>query len=206
MVDVFLTLGVAVPLVCCRMVYKEALSLRQLAGVLLLVFAAYIMSSYNRSIGKTRLTGRSLFILLLCGLASGTGSFCQKVFSYECVDSVYVYNFWTYHFAFTVLVMVSAGLLLKDRTSFRDNLPPKKLASLTIYLFIMALSMFLYSLFLTMAAGDLPASTLYPLMQGGILLLSMVMSALCFGEQITGQCVLGAILTFAALLLTQSSG
>ena len=65
---------------------------------------------------------------------------------------------------------------------------------------IMSLCLFLHSLFSTMAAGYLTSSQLYPLMQGGALVLSMLMCAIFFGERITLRCLVGIGTAFAALL------
>ena len=76
----------------------------------------------------------------------------------------------------------------------------KSLIRLGGYVTVMSLCLFLHSLFSTMAAGYLTSSQLYPLMQGGSLVLSMLMSAVCFGEKINIRCVIGIGITFAALL------
>lgn len=201
MVDVFLTLGVAVPLAGCRIVYGEPLMAKQFIGMILLVLAAIVLSSYNTSIGKSKLTLRSMVTLMLCGLANGTGSFCQKIFSYESIDSVYVYNFYTYVFSFIALIVVLMITFSKHRNVLPNKANAASKLRLSGYLFIMSLSMFLNTLFITMAAKQLPASELYPLTQGGILVMSMIMSAVFFGEKITKKCVIGCMMVFAALLL-----
>nr|MBQ4319839.1 hypothetical protein [Clostridia bacterium] len=72
---------------------------------------------------------------------------------------------------------------------------------LSVYVVIMSLCLFLHSLFSTMAGGRLDASQVYPLMQGGGLTLSMIMSAVLFKEKITVRCIVGILITFAALLI-----
>ena len=48
--------------------------------------------------------------------------------------------------------------------------------------------------------GYLPAAQLYPLNQGGSLILSSVMAAVFFKEKLTMPCVLGILTAFAGLL------
>ncbi len=201
MVDIFLTLGVSVPLAGCRIVYHEPLTWKHMIGVLLLFFAAYVMSSYNTAIGKSKLTFRSLSVLILCGLANGTGSFCQKIFNYESADSAYIYNFYTYVFSFFALAAVFLMIFIGNGARTGGGAKKQDLFRLTVYLALMSLAMFLNSLFITMAAKLLPAAELYPLTQGGILLLSMIMSSVFFHERINGRCVTGGLMAFAALIL-----
>ena len=65
----------------------------------------------------------------------------------------------------------------------------------------MAACLFAYSFFKTRAAGYLDAVQLYPLSQGASVLLSLRMSSLLVGEQITLRCIIGVVLSFAALLM-----
>jgi multidrug transporter EmrE-like cation transporter len=64
----------------------------------------------------------------------------------------------------------------------------------------MSLCIFLHSYCSTAAAGYLPSYQLYPLMQGSALILSMLMSAVCFGERITVRSICGIVSAFAAML------
>jgi len=69
------------------------------------------------------------------------------------------------------------------------------------YIAVMAVCLFLNSYFKTLAAGHLTATQLYPLNQGGSVILSMLMSALLFRERINARCILGVTLSFGALLM-----
>ncbi len=202
MVDVFLTLGVVVPVLACRVFFAEAVRWNQIVGILLLAVAAYIMCTYNNAIGKAKLTPGSLLLLTVCGVANGLTSFSQKWFRYESTADVSVYNFYTYVFSAVLLLLCWAVVHSKNPAKAADNGVDRKtvIKKLAVYVVIMSLCLFLHSLFSTMAAGYLTSSQLYPLMQGGALVLSMVMCALCFGEKITGRCVLGICVAFGALL------
>ena len=78
MVDVFLTLGVVVPVIACRIFFAEPVRWNQILGILLLAAAAYIMCTYNTAIGKAKLTPASLLLLTVCGAANGITSFSRK--------------------------------------------------------------------------------------------------------------------------------
>ena len=199
MVDVFLTLGVAVPMVLCRIFFHEAVRGNQILGLPMLAAASYIMCTYNKSIGKGSLTPGALLLLTLCGAANGLTSFTQKWFRYESTADVTVYNFYTYVFSAAVLLLCWT-IMHKKSPEQSDSGQTVLHRKLGLYVVVMSLCLFLHSLFSTMAAGSLTSSQLYPLMQGGGLVLSMLMSAVCFGEKITLRCVAGIVITFAALL------
>jgi multidrug transporter EmrE-like cation transporter len=69
------------------------------------------------------------------------------------------------------------------------------------YVTIMALCLFLHSYFKTAAAGYLSATTLYPISQGGGLVLSIIMTTLCFKEKLTLKCLFGICIAFLGVLL-----
>ena len=105
MVDVFPTLGVIIPVIACRIFFGEAVKWTQLAGILLLVAAAYIMCTYNKTIGKAKLTPSSLILLTVCGISNGLTSFSQKWFQYAGSSDAAVYNFYTYVFSALSLML-----------------------------------------------------------------------------------------------------
>ena len=199
MVDVFPTLGVIIPVIACRFFFGEAVRWNQLAGIFLLAFAAYIMCTYNKTIGKAALTPASLLLLTVCGIANGVTSFSQKWFQYAGTADAAVFNFYTYVFSAASLLLCWFAVHGRQKNS-AEKTAPGVLRKLAVYVVIMSLCIFLHSFFSTMAAGYLTSSQLYPLMQGGALVLSMLMSAIFFGEKITLRCLLGICVTFAALL------
>ena len=200
MVDVFLTLGVSVPIALCRIFFKEEIRWNHILGILLLLVATYVMCTYNNKVGKARLSTASLLLLSLCGLSNGLTSFTQKWFLNASDAATSVFNLYTYVVSSCVLLLCFAAVQYKGK---RGNVtgasaPFKK--RLIAYVVIMSVSLFLYSMFSTMAGDYLTSAEIYPLMQGGALVLSMLMSALFFGERITPRCIVGILITFVALL------
>jgi drug/metabolite transporter (DMT)-like permease len=199
MVDVFPTLGVIIPVIACRLFFAEPVKWNHLVGILMLVAAAYIMCTYNSTIGKAKLTPASLLLLSLCGFSNGLTSFAQKWFQYTSTSDAAVYNFYTYIFSAVTLLLCWTVVQFRQK----DKVPAFSagvVRKLGVYVVIMSMCLFMHSFFSTMAAGYLSSSQLYPLMQGGALVLSMLMCAIFFGEKITLRCLLGIGVTFAALL------
>lgn len=197
MVEVFLTLGVVVPVIGSRIFFAEEIRWNHLAGIALLTGAAYIMCTYNKSLKKGNLTPGAVALMSLSGFANGVTSLSQKWFGYASTAHVSVYNFYTYIFSAAVLLVCWAAVRKKDTGAVIEKQALRKLG---VFVVIMSACLFLYSLFSTMAAGRLPSTQLFPLLQGGALVLSMLMSAVFFGEKITLRCILGIAITFTALV------
>lgn len=74
MVDIFLMLGVLIPLIASNILFNEEIKLTQWFGITVLFTAVVIICSYNNSI-KARLTPASLALLIICGAANGIADF-----------------------------------------------------------------------------------------------------------------------------------
>ncbi len=196
MMDIFLMLGVLVPLIASNLFFNEVIKTTQWLGMGLLIVAVILMCSYNNSI-KTKITPSSFMLLLLCGVANGVADFSQKLFmKHTHNDSVALFNFYTYVFATVVLLAFLA--LTHKTTTAADKIDIKKIFS---FILIMAICLFANSYFKTLAAGYLNAVLLYPLNQGCSLILSAVMSAVLFREKLTIKAVIGIITAFIGLLI-----
>ena len=200
MVDVFITLGTVIPMTLCMVLFGETVGVFQIIGLLLLVFAAYLMCTYHKKLSEgSRLRVGQCLLLVLCGASNGLTQFSQKWLRYAGNTDVSVFNFYTYIVA--ALVLVLCALLYREPGAGGESADKRvNLRRLGLYVVIMSGCLFLHSFCSTAAAGYLPSSRLYPLMQGSSLVLSMLMSAVCFGERITVRCVIGISVTFAALL------
>lgn len=215
MVDVFLLMGVILPLLLCRFLYDEPIKLTQYIGMALLILAGYIMCTYNTTL-KGRMSPLALLFLVLCAVSYGLSDFSAKMFVKAAPGAeIAVFNFYTYLFAGAVLVLCYPLFrLVEGRGGAADTIAAQtgegralstrlRRAVLPIigYVFVMAICLFLYSYFKTAAARYLDAVLLYPLSQGASLVLSMLMAALLFHERINRRAVVGVALCFAAMLL-----
>ncbi len=197
MVDTFLMAGVMLPLIGSSILFGEHIGITEWIGLALLFVAVIIMCSYNGSL-KGRLTLPSFLLLVLCGAANGVTDLSQKMFvEYTAGEvSASVFNFYTYLFASAVLLVIYAFVHFKHRGT--ERAPLKK--SIFAYVFVMSVCLFTASYFKTQAAVLLPASQIYPLCQGGGMILSSVMAAVLFREKLTLKCIVGIALAFIALI------
>ena len=209
MAEVFITLGVAVPVALSAMLFAEPLRINHVIGMILLVLAAYILYTYDKALHaakepeqpqpkKKSVSAVTVAVLCLSGLANGVTLFAQKWFRQESSADVSVFNLYTYVFAAAALAVCYA--VSRRAEPEREEISKEDLKRLGIYVCVMSLCIFLYSYFSVTAAGYLPSYQLYPLLQGMSLVLSLLMSAVCFGEKITVRSVIGIAVTFAALI------
>lgn len=196
MLDVFLMLGVLIPLLASSIFFRERIDLTQWIGIAILFVAVIIMCSYNNSI-KEKLTLPALLLLIVCGAANGIADFSQKLFVKQLPEvPASVFNFYTYVFAAFTLVI--AYLLMKPQGQETGKANFKKVAG---YILVMAICLFANSFFKTLAANHLDSVLLYPLNQGAALILSSAMSAILFKEKLTAKCIIGLVIAFVSLII-----
>lgn len=198
MTDVFLTMGVIIPLALCNLLFSEFIRPVQWLGILLLFGAVYIMCSYNSAL-KGKMKPGAFGMLIFCGVCYGFSDFSQKLFIHCCPEgSVAVFNFYSYLFAALFLLTLFAGVSAKEKLG-RGEIKTL-LKQIYLYVMVMAICLFMSSYFKTMAAIHLPSAKLYPLFQGMCLTLATVMSSVCFKEKATPRCLMGVGLCFVALI------
>ena len=196
MLELFLTMGVIIPLALSKILFDEAVSLKQVIGFLILAAGVYILSLYNNSLkGKIKL--RDLLTLLVCGVSNGITDFSQKLFIKNANHTpVSIFNLYTYVFCAIILALVMI-FVDKKKTSYSSS---RFSCKVIIYISIMSICLFAHSYFKTTCAGMLDAVKLYPLSQGGSLILSTLMATLFFKEKITAKSIIGTVIAFMGLL------
>lgn len=202
MVEVFLLIGVIVPIVLCRVLFSEEINLFQIFGIALLVVAVFIMCTYNSAVkGKMKLS--SFLLLLLAGLSNGIADFSQKLFvKMRPEGSIAAFNFYTYIFSATALIFAYFVFRSIDkRGEIKPRSPISVIKPIWYYVVIMAVCLFAYSFFKTRSALYLNAAELYPLSQGLSVVLSLLMASIIFKERINAKCIVGISLSFVALLM-----
>lgn len=196
MLDVFCMLGILIPLIGCAAFFNERIELNHIIGIIVLVVAVCIMCSYNNSI-KSKMTISSFILLILCGVSNGLSDFSQKLFVNLTPDvSIAVFNLYTYLFSTVILIACYIFFSKRSESGGTTDIRP-----IFIYILVMSVCLFLYSYFKTIAAQHLPSAQLYPLAQGGALIVSSIMSAVLFHEKLTKKCILGISISFVALII-----
>lgn len=201
MLDVFLMLGVLVPVCGGSILYQEEIRAVQWLGILLLVLAAFVMCSYNNTV-KEKLRVSSFVLLAVCSASGGVTDLMQKIFVRECAGMpASVFSFYTYAFSAVTLFLFGLVLRWKSERALPEKTEKAPLNSIMGYIAVMSCCLFANTFFKTKAAVYLASIQLYPLSQGGSLILSVCMVAVMFGERPTKKCILGLLTAFAGLLV-----
>lgn len=196
MIDVFLMLGAGVTIGLCKLFFNETASINQLIGFVLLAIASYIMCSYSSNI-KGGFSFMSFLLLVVCGIFNGLTDFSQKWYIYsKPTGNVAVFNFYTYLFAAVVLLV---SFIIADKKEKAQN--DGKSLKVFLVICVMAMCLFAYSYFKTLAAKFVSAAVLYPLTSGIAIVLSALMAAVFFKEKITPKCIVGIIITLGAIII-----
>ncbi len=197
MMDVFLMLGMIVPLIGGVFAFGESISLVQWGGLAILLIAVLIMCSYNNSV-KGKMSLASVVLLIVCGVSSGLTDFSQKLFVENTKDiSIATFNFYTYIFSAIVLGIFYMVFSVKNKGEGK----PTDIKHIFGYILVMSVCLFANSYFQTKAAEFLSSAQLYPLSKGAGLILSSLMAAVLFKERLNIKCIVGMILSFVALLI-----
>ena len=199
MVDVFLTLGTIVTVLACRLFFDDAIRPIQWLFMAMLVVASFVMSSYNSSLNG-KMSPTALLLLIACGLCNGLVDFSQKWFTHSFPTSdAASFSFYTYVFAALTL---GVTLLITEHHETAEG--SKKSAALPgrviAYIVVMAICLFANSYFKTLAGALMNPALLYPVCQGGALILSLIMCRIFFKEKITAKCLIGIALAGVAMI------
>ena len=201
MVDVFLLMGVLIPLVVCAIFFDEPIIPIQWVGIAVLIIAGYVMCSYNAKL-KGKMTLKAFLMLLLCAASYGCTDLSQKLFvNLSPVSDNSVFQFYTYIFAALTLVICSLVFRSHEKKTNELRSPIAVVKPIAIYVGVMAICLYANSYFKTAAATYLDAAQIYPLSQGGALVLAMIMAAIFFKEKITLRSIIGVVLCAVALLM-----
>lgn len=201
LVEVFLLCGTIIPIIMCNVFFDESIKIIHWIGIALLIVAAYIMCTYNKSLNKS-ISIKEILLLLLCAFSNGIADFSQKMFV-KIVENenIAFFNLITYIFSAIFLLIVYLIFRYKDKKESNLNKPINIVKPIIIYVVVMAICLFLNSYFKTTAAKYLNAAQLYPINYGGSLILSMLMSTIIFKEKLNLKCIIGVLLSFVALIL-----
>lgn len=200
MLDVFLMLGIFVPICGGSIFFKENIQGKHWVGFALLIAAAFVMCSYNNTV-KEKMKPAALALLIACGAANGITDFMQKVFVKQLPEvPASVFNFYVYVFSAIVLGVFFAASYRREKAN-GNALETEAVKNMTGYIVVMSVCLFANSFFKTKAAVYLDSVQLYPLSQGLSLILSMGMAAVLFHEKINRKCIYGTVMAFISLLI-----
>ena len=197
MLEVFQMLGVGVTILMSFVFYQEEITVRDLIGFAVLVFAAYLMHAGT----KVKPTLKTLAVVILCGLANGMTDFSQKAFIYSGLDTTTAqFQLCSYVFAAVTLIVLYTAITVGSKTEEKNG-AGAILKKTWYFVLIMAICLYGNSFFKTEAANYLSAAKLYTLSQGGTMAIGTLMSAFLFKEKLTLKSGISIAITFIGLLI-----
>jgi drug/metabolite transporter (DMT)-like permease len=198
MLEVFQMLGVGVTILMSFVFYQEEITVRDLIGFCVLVFAAYLMHAGT----KIKPTLKTLAVVILCGLANGMTDFSQKAFIYSGLDTTTAqFQLCSYVFAAATLIALYTAMTAGKKPEDNDGGAVAILKKTWYFVLIMAVCLYGNSFFKTEAANYLSAAKLYTLSQGGTMAIGTLMSAFIFKEKLTLKSYASIAITFIGLLI-----
>ena len=198
MLEVFQMLGVGVTILMSFAFYREEITLRDMIGFCVLVFAAYLMHAGT----KVKPTLKTLAVVILCGLANGMTDFSQKAFIYSGLETTTAqFQLCSYVFAAATLIVLYTAMTAGKKPEDNDGGAVAILKKTWYFVLIMAVCLYGNSFFKTEAANYLSAAKLYTLSQGGTMAIGTLMSAFLFKEKLTLKSYASIVITFIGLLI-----
>jgi uncharacterized membrane protein len=198
MLEVFQMLGVGVTILMSFVFYQEEITVRDIIGFCVLVFAAYLMHAGT----KVKPTFKTLAVVILCGLANGMTDFSQKAFIYSGLDTTTAqFQLCSYVFAAATLIALYTAMTAGKKPEDNDGGAVAILKKTWYFVLIMAVCLYGNSFFKTEAANYLSAAKLYTLSQGGTMAIGTLMSAFIFKEKLTLKSYASIAITFIGLLI-----
>ena len=189
-------LGAVLTALLGRIVYDEPLRFTRILGFVLLFCAVYIVSLYNKKL-TGKITRRGAAALLLGVTGASLGDFMQKVYAREIGTNGSVFTFYTY--AMMLIPMLAVLLVCK-----RAGKAPSKVFfnkwHICAFLLI-STGLYVNSFTKVLAARLIPATQMYPTLQGANLIASAIMASLLFKERITRRSALGILIAIVAVIL-----
>ena len=200
--SIFTMLGSIITALLGFIFYGDELKPTRIIGMLLLFVAVYVMSLYNKNI-KGKMTTKAVITLIIGGLGAALADFMQKVFTKEALGSPYVFNFYTYALAILPQLLILVLLLrFGSKKEGKERITPVLLDKRhLIIFFIISAALYLNSTTKTLATGYIPATMLYPTLQGANLIASAILASLIFKERITKKSVVGKAIALSSILL-----
>lgn len=179
------------------LIYGEDLKITRILGFLVLFAAVYVMSLYNKS-QTGKITKRGALTLILGTLGAALSDFMQKAFNRESLGAASVFTFYTYFLMLIPQLLIL--LVLRKTTSKTPNPILYNKSHITIF-FIISAALFVNVITKTMAASHLPATQMYPTLQGANLIASAIMARLLLKEKLTPRSLLSILLALIAIVL-----
>ncbi len=194
--SLFSMAGLLVPTVSGIFILSQTVVPLQWMGMVLLFGSAFLLASSSKKTNG-RITAKTMVLLFGSMLANGSTMLLQVLFkTYVPTGSVLVYSFL--QFAIVAVFLFMAALILSRKEKQKLYVPDKKLMAFTA---VSAGALFGISQLSTMASAVVPVAVLFPISDGGGMIISALVADLIYKEKINLKSSLGIIIGITGLIL-----
>ncbi len=190
--------GLLIPTVSGVFILGQTIMPLQWIGMLLLFVAAlFLASSSKRTNGK--ITVKTTLLLFGSMLANGSTMLLQVLYkTYVPTGSVLVYSFLQFAMTAVILFVFAAALFKKEKRPF--FVPNKKLMGFTV---VAAGVLFGISQLSTMASAVIPVAVLFPISDGGGMVISALVADIVYKEKLNFKSIVGIITGIEAIIFVK---
>ncbi len=188
--------GLLVPTIAGIFIYGQSVAIGQWIGILFLFVATIFLSSSSKDTNG-KITLKTLLLLFGEMLANGSTMLLQTLYkNYVPNGSVSLYSFL--QFALPALILFLVALIWSAKNKSPIPKTDKRLLGYTV---IAAAAVFGISQISTIASALIPVAVLFPISDGGGMVISAVVAALIFKEKWTVKSVCGITIGVAAIIM-----
>jgi len=188
-----------IPCICGVLFFGESFSMYKFIAFILILCSLYFLLRYNFKLNG-KLSTKQILLLILIIISQGIYQTTQKMYYVYAPDKdTSLYTLYMLFVSFLVFVIISR-FVKNDTNNQKNHIIKHNLK----YVLIMGLALFATTYFQTLAAKEIDAIILYPILSALGLIGSSVMSSLIFKEKMSRDSVIGIVLVFCALIFSRS--
>ncbi len=196
LVMLFSSAGLLVPSIAGIFLFNERMSIWQLCGIAMLIFAAYLLAGYSNKISG-KLNFKTVLFLIGTFLSNGFIMLSQKLFGYKCEgQSGAVFSFFL--FGLAGLFYIATWMIYSAAKRKKPKPITKKVAA---YGAILSLALFLINCTAVTVSTSVPSVIQFSFVDGGGMIVSAITGAALYGEKITKRSAFGIAAGLAALFI-----
>ncbi len=187
--------GLLIPTIAGIFVLRQAVLPMQWLGILLLFLSAVLLAAASKKTNG-KITAKTVLLLFGSMLANGSTMLLQVLYkTYVPTGSVLIYSFL--QFAITAVILFILALILAKSKNCKFFIPNKKLMLFTI---VSAGSLFGISQLSTMASAIIPVAVLFPISDGGGMIISALVADVVYKEKMNIRSFLGIAVGIIGIL------
>ncbi len=187
--SIFSMAGLLVPTIFGIFLFDQSVALAQWGGILCLFVAAALLASSSQTTNG-KLTVKTVALLFGSMLANGTTMLLQTMYkNYVPAGDVTLYSFL--QFAIPSIVMLLIFGIKSSTKEAKEKEKVKFSKKLIIFTVLAAIAIFVISQMSTVSSATVPPAVLFPVSDGGAVVISAIVAATIYKEKITYKSALG---------------